>query len=257
MKLNKEFKENKAVVVDEQKLKYFDSFLSEHFSRKKYRCDCIDNTIIEFDNLNEVIEYENPDFRRIKSIEIFGDNESSENKYASDIYLYPDFRIELGGNWPFQTLKYTIRSTDISKTTYFEKELQERIKDFRPWYWVISKTSFNTVLWVVSWSYTLIAGFSSLKQRISGKTVPSSNLDLTYNGWFFLIISSIGIFIGLIYIMDKFKNYLFPKVVIKLGKQKERSSKKNNIIYLVFGVIILSVLINLFSSWIWDYFTKK
>jgi hypothetical protein len=254
MTINKEFKENKAVFIDEQNLIYFDSFLAKNFKRIKYRCKCSDETEIEFDNLNQVIEYENPSFRKIISIEVFADNESNNDRFLSNILLYSEFRIEFGGDWSFQTLKYRINSKELEKMIFFENELRDRIKDFRPWYWIISKTSFNTILLIICWGYTIINGFIAFKNRINGVKISSENINLSYSEWVFFIITSIIFFAGITYSIDKFKNYLFPKVTISLGKQKVRESKRKNLVYLIFGIIILTIIINLISNLIWGLF---
>ena len=110
MKLSKKYKENKAILIDEEKLKDFDRFLNGFFSRRKYKCICSDDSELEFNDLQEILDYENPDFRKIIEIEIYADNKTDTSSLN---FVYHEFRIELGGPWRDQTLKYSIDSKDV------------------------------------------------------------------------------------------------------------------------------------------------
>ncbi|MFN7013833.1 MAG: hypothetical protein ACK4ON_06145 [Bacteroidia bacterium] len=54
------------------------------------------------------------------------------------------------------------------------------------------------------------------------------------------------------YLLQKIRQYLFPTIFIALGKQKKEYSKRETISYVVFGVIILGIIINLISSLIYN-----
>ena len=59
-----------AVVVWPDDLRHFDSFLRKNFTKVEYKAACEDDTKLKASGLTDLLEYENPDFKRLVSITI-------------------------------------------------------------------------------------------------------------------------------------------------------------------------------------------
>jgi hypothetical protein len=252
MKLSKTYIEKKAILIDESELLQLKKFLDKNYSRIKYSARCIDDTNIDFKNFEDLIEYENPDFRKITSLNIYADNEEENEKFDTLIRISAEFQIEIGSRYSSQTLEYRLNSNDYTKANHFESELKERLKRIRPWYWFISKTSFGVIVVILSIGLLIFNGLRLAYYRSQGvKIVESTESSITISERVTFMILWIIFVVGIIIGLDKLKDYLFPKVIIKLGQQKNKSIKGNRLIYFVFAVFILSIIINLISNWIW------
>lgn len=251
MKLSKLHIENKAILLEESEMIQLKKFFEKNYSRVYYSAKCIDDTKIDFDNFDDLIEYENPDFRKIISLIIYADNKTEESNDVLSRYG-AEFEINIGSKYSSQTLEYRLNSDDHTKATHFESELKLRLKSIRPWYWLISKTSFSVVTMVFSFGFLALQGIRYAYLRNKGITIVESKSNITTSETIIYVVLGILFVVLLIIGLDKIKEYLFPKTLIKLGQQKNRSIKGNRVIYFVFAVIILSILINLASNWIWD-----
>lgn len=57
-----------AIVVWPDDLRYFDGFLRKSFENIEYGAVCDDETKLKPIDLDELLEYENPDFKRLSSV---------------------------------------------------------------------------------------------------------------------------------------------------------------------------------------------
>lgn len=253
MEIKKSHSENKAVYVREDELQYFHEFLSEMFANVNYRARCVDDSTIEFKSLEELLSYENPDFRKIKCIEIFGDNEDSSSKYYNPYVSFKNnFEFSLGSKYSSQTMSYDFHFNDLNKANRFESELKSRLKEIRPWYWFLAKFDFFLGISSVWFIFSMISGISSIKEKI-GNQQPTNTPDLTINEYLVLAFIGVGLVFAISYPLNKIKNYLFPKTVIELGRQKKKNRLRLQIIYLVVAVILLGLLLNVLGGFIYDY----
>ena len=81
-------------------------------------------------------------------------------------------------------------------------------------------------------------GFTDIDYSIKSESSSSSFPGLA---WGILLF-------GLTYLMNLGRDYLFPILFIAIGKQVKEYNKRKTISYVVFGVVMLGVIINLISE---------
>jgi hypothetical protein len=249
MEIRKNYKENKSIYIKEEHLKYFQSFLKSYYKNINFKVKCNDDTIIEFENLNELLSFENPDFRKIITVEIFADNEDSDSKYYRPFSIGNDgFHIKLGSNHDFETLSYDFMFKDLDVVNGFENQLKQRLTEMRPWYWLLSKFNFILGISAIWTLYALYLGVLSIQRKVTYPASVQNQIDLTINEYVVVTIFGILLIYLVSFPLNKIKDYLFPNQVIEIGRQSNKNKMRLQIIYIVFIVILLGFLINISSG---------
>ena len=153
---------NHALLIEEEDFRFLHSNLAETFSDGiAYRAQCLDGTELRFDEVEELISFENPNFRRIVGITI-------HCICNSRIELH----LEVGArdsffDTPFDrtNAKYHIVSSDDRELTRLRAELNRRMISMRPWYWILSLAKTHWVLGSIGFLYGLVLGSYSLVDK--------------------------------------------------------------------------------------------
>jgi hypothetical protein len=232
-----------AIVVFPDDLKYFDEFLRKNFKTVTYEAVCSDETKLKPTNLNELLEYENPDFKRITSITCKASNEQKNND---------DVEIIIGkaGIFFTNTAMIQFNFSDIKQQMLVEDEILKRIGAMRPWYFWLSKIPFSILLPLLPVGFSMALNAISLSKKLTGMVplTPTPPSVFTENEAFIFVMATTGILFLVGYLIDQSRNYLFPKSFFCIGRQQKAYEKRRTISYIFFGVIILGILINLAST---------
>ena len=115
MRSSKEKKFKHAILIWPKDIEYFDGFLCEHFSEVNYSAQCVDGTSLAPDDLEQLLEYENPNFRRISSLRIVATNGDDKNDETI---------IKIDGDSSFLsgTVKVYFEFSDLSSQYLIENE---------------------------------------------------------------------------------------------------------------------------------------
>ena len=70
MKGSRNYSGQKAILVTVDKLRYLDRFLSSKFDGVHYTAYCVDDTKLSPESFEELLQYENPSFKRITGLRI-------------------------------------------------------------------------------------------------------------------------------------------------------------------------------------------
>ena len=233
-----------AVLIQETDLLSFVEFLSKHFNEININGKTIDGTNINFSNLEEFTSYSNFEKRKIVEFELSCSNEeqSIDIKFQNDRYLIKP-----------ETISYYLRYNNHVWGFKFEDDLRQELKEFRPYYNFLSY--INLKLGVPAIFLVLSSLLFSIDYLLKVADLPGfTNIDYYNSGrnnssWITQIPFLASLFL-LGYIMELIRNYLFPVLFIATGKQKKEYQKRKKIIYVVFGIIILGIIINLVSYFI-------
>lgn len=236
-----------AIVIKPQDLTYIDQFVRKHCKTVSYRAYCSDSTEIEFESLQDVLDYENPGFKRIVTLEVRGRQEG---------YPYePSVTLELGDvkNAKGQTVWYHIVYNDHAWGLAVERELLDRIRELRPSYWLLVYLSFSRI---VGYTYFLIFivllmfRFDAwMTNRIMFAEAPRP-VDSAY---FWQWLRGVGFWVTAflaLEVLDRIKGYFFPKVAFYLGKQAADYEKRQRWSKFVFGGVVLTLILNLVASYL-------
>lgn len=244
-----------TIIVDEENLRFLHRFLKQYYSHIKYSCKCIDKTPISFDTFKELLQYENPTFKKITQISIYGYNNPNNN--------HPDLEIVLGtNNWYEPVASYTL-NTNMSDVPKFENELQARIKELRPWYWILLYTIhlLGFVLPSLLFLQVLRPGNIISIWNIRSLDIIALLFNIISLGTYIIslgVISLLSFYIYIKYIKARI-TYFFPETTIKLGRQKKNSERRNIIknvissfISIIFNTSIAYILTLILEKLLWQ-----
>lgn len=254
MEIAKAYSENKAVYVRHEELRYLHEFLTNSFSNVSYSANCIDDSTIHFNNIEELLSFENPNFRKIRSLEIYGDNEDGESKFYKPYLTYKNnLRIILGDKHMTSTISYKFNLNDLDTANRLENELKLRLKEFRPWYWFLAKFNFVLGISAAWFILSMLTGILSIQEKIEKMPIQKTSPDLSLNEHLVIIFAGIALIYSISYPLNKIKEYVFPKTVIELGRQKKRNNNRHQVIYLIFIGVFLALLLNVLGGFIYDF----
>lgn len=228
-----------ATLISKNEITKLGNFLSENFNNVAYKGSTKDGTIIRFVSLEDFLSYPNFDKRSLigLNIECENDNKSLELKFYDERYIFPE------------TIKYSLRYDNTEWGFSFEDELNERLKEFKPWYSILTCTNLTyglpaigiiIILAVFALDFfTKQFGYSGFLS-IDYNSNTSSNQIVGYILWIPILICS--------FLINKLRDYLFPLIFIAIGKQKKVYENRQKLSYVLFGVIGLGIAINILSS---------
>ena len=234
-----------AIVVHPSDLKYLDEYLSRSFSEVTYLATCEDGTKLKPKDLEELLNYENPSFKRLATLSVLAGGEN-----------YRDDNIEIVMGKPVylssKTVDVEFEFEDINQQYAFEKEIINRVKLLRPWYFWLSPIEWRFLLPALLFVSMLAYPFMTLMQKLRGIRVVEKppQVKFSENVSVILLFLMIGVLFLVGYAVDNSRNFLFPKYFFVIGRQKEVYEKRRNIANVVFVVIILGIIINILSSFI-------
>lgn len=224
----------KALAVDEKLLKELESVLSEYYDDITYNVWLINGNRVRFESLEELIDYDNFEERRISRLMI-------TMEYTNEIIF--DTTIS-----PINSYKNTVVVTycmnDSDKSHIFNKKVKSILEKHK-------RTTSYTAFTKISTIYFCIAGLiaSSISYIYSWATgIATETTTLTYsvivNGTIFSVIVLIFIF----WILSKARIKIAPPITFKIGceiKEDEKREKlRGNILW---GVIIATIAPVVFS----------
>lgn len=253
MDINKTYRECKALYVSDEELKYFHIFLSDNFANINYRVKCNDDASIVFTNLEELLSYENPDFRKIICIEIICDNEDITKEFYRPFIAFKNyFQISLGSEYSSRTLSYTFNFNEINKANGFERELKLRLKGIIPWYWFLSKFDFVLGISLFFFLISVVTVSISIYEKIRFPNNFHNQLDLNINEYIILSVIGAGLIYAIAFPLNKLKKYLFPNTLIELGRQKKKNKLRLQVIYLILSAVFLGLALNILGAFIYE-----
>ena len=219
-----------ALVIDESFLKNVNNIITEYFIAPTYSARLKMGDLIEFDSLNELLEYDNFKDKKIISLDLnFG--------YYNSISICP-----------FEVLRrksivVSYKIEDKEKNTLFREAIQNEIDK--------CKTSKIYSL-ISSISIAGLCIFFGIIALIVGNICYFQNSGNSYTFNFGIFELTIGYIIIVLYLCILFGllllvKYLFPSVVFYFGKEIDNNNKlksfRANFFWCVIVAIAVSVLV--------------
>lgn len=236
LKVNKSESYNWSIVVDEKELRRLDEIIKNIFtdSREttilnlKYNIKCSDGSLIETDDVNEVISEENSKNRQIEYIKVYAENPESSNKLSISLG---------GGKYSFEKNVYYSISGDTRDWVYLTaSKIEERIKNLKTWYSIIPKIDSA---WIVFIFIILI--------QIYVASYPKKDVEVTPKAILIFLVAIVVVYI--VYkLIKKADHYLFPSVVFRLGDGIKRHDDVVKLRGQIFWTILVSFIISLVAG---------
>ncbi len=241
MEISGRIKKKKAVVVDSESLRALCDIMLKHCERLEFSAKTYAKTTITFENIDELLNYDNFKPRRIIWIEVGG-----------YIGYYRKISVEIGELTFSPIVNYgsTVRCdyqlSSIDSEAVFKKDVEEWFLKAKSSYWLLGKFSFNGLLFVPS-------AFITFMRMMFGS---QSELDVL-NTPVLIALLIITIFIaGIVCFLKWLDAYLlgnlFPAVAFRWGEEIKRYEKWDKLRSNLLWTIIIGLLVGLVGAYLYD-----
>ena len=237
-KLNTKIKH--SLTVDKDGLRAIQKFISKQYKCTEFIANCVDGSILETGDIEEIIGFENPNYRRITEIVFKAQNDSSNWSSSEGVTL--EIESQNGGLsriFNNVSISLNIRSESDEKAVFVVKEIRSLLKEMQPWYNLLARISIFAVfvlIWIIYCLIMTVVLFMGLITFNTGTV--SFPLVVVLN-------VSVTIVIGL---LDYVRASLFPMIFFDIGRQKRKMERIKFWRKLIFGSIGLALLISIFAN---------
>ncbi len=229
-----------SMIVDEDGLRTIQNVISKQYKHTEFTANCIDGSILETDNIEEIINFNNPDFRRITEIVFEAQNDSSNWSSSEGITLEIKSQSDgLSRIFNDASVNLDVRSKSDEKAVFVVQEIRDILKEMKPGYNLLARTSIFEVfglIWVIYCVIITAVRFVDLIPFHTGTISLSSAVALNV---------TVAVVLGS---FDYVRALLFPMILFHIGRQKR---KLKRIIFwrkLIFGSIGLAFLISFLAN---------
>lgn len=227
---------NHSVYLEETDLQAIHKLLSGKFTHVSITAECSDGSVLETEDMNELLTFENPSYRKINRLTFEARNEWTES-CSLDIH-----RPDVFG----RTAEVSVKSENDERALFVFAELLKRLRETKPNYDVITRVPVTFIvfgLWgltTLTLTFLRLAGLYSLQRVSTPFTLEMFNQIFLASIVLLAITSS----------LDWGLRRLFPKVFFALGRQKRAIDKIKKTRNFIFVGIALAILIGLLTNYI-------
>ncbi len=235
-------KKEYSIIVAEHELRALVNFLSSEYEPIEITAKCSDGSSLTTPQLDDIINFENSNFRKIESLEVnFGKSYSQGGN------------VGFGGGIYLSTCSFTVKDTDDSKALKVAKEIEQRFEECRPWYSNAGKyvlyggaTVFFIIL-LLSTGLLFAINTQGKEQEFTSK--------ITFGIFQGLLLGTLFSLVGVYLAKTWF--WMFPKIWFDIGKQKAELEKRIKVRNWIFGGIITTLLLGVIASIIATLITNR
>ena len=236
MELHDKMGYTKAIIVDECMLTELDQCIRKFFpsSSPCYSAELLDESRVNFESLDELLQYDNFGDKAIKFLKVnFG--YSNSLIFKQTISFFHSYKYSL-------TIEYVTKNMDNS--VLFKKEMFKIFEKVRrPWHYTFV-TKFSMMYFWIAFLFWLVifSGMSYFKGMHEFKDTPLS-VSL-FNTW---IISTASILFAA-YLLSRIRKVLFPVISYKIGEQKKHIERRDDLISKFFWGVIVTGIVSVIIS---------
>lgn len=233
MELRGNIRFTEAIVVDEKLLVQLENTLLEFYDDVLYSVKLCNGDLIKFNNLQEMLDYENIDERKIESLQI-GFNIIDELNFYPTYSAFCSYKCTVSG---------TYRMDNSDKSILFSNKVNDALKKARrpQWYTVITKISMFHFLIVELIICFFLLGYIYIKE--------GELTEVSFTATYFIscMLSSIMIIL-LCGLFSKIRKYFFPSISYMIGEQIVKIEALNKLYGNIFWCVIVAFIVSVFSA---------
>lgn len=229
-----------SIIVTADNIKSLSDMVSKDFKEVRYEIKTEDGATYSTEYLNEILEYNNPDSRRIQMFKICG------NKENTGSFFSPNLSVTLFDSSIYdKSCILHLNNVEEKDIIYYTNAIDEYVNQIKASYWWIFKERFY---WVTGILIYII--FSSIYLTNVNNT---DIVNKIYNSLLLQSASAICMVFSMI-VFHKIVSYFYPESCFAIGEQEKHKAKKEKIRNLIFGTILGALIIGVVSSIIAYYF---
>ena len=245
MTISGRIKKKKAITITPERLKSLCEIILKHCERLEFSGETYSKTTITFDNLDELLNYDNFKPRRLIGLEITGYINHSR-KISIEI---GDLNFSPVTNYG-STIRCSYNFPTTDEETIFKSDMDIWFEKAKSSYWLLGKFSFNGALFLPSITITFIRFCLGLKVDID-----TSNVSLLL-AVIIVSILTVAIIFLFKYIDAYFLGNLFPAIVFNWGEETNRFEKWQKYRSNIFWGIIMAIIVGLVTTYLYDTLVK-
>lgn len=217
-----------CLIVKKEDLKSLNDFICKEYKHIEYTIHTNNGIKYELISFDEIINYDNYDFKKIIQIYIQAQNEKS-----TDNIFFPDFAISISDITNYSTsISYYIKNATEKEIDYHTQKIEELIHEFKPKY---------------SWLYNRTNGLLVSLMTLLLIVIPLQILlkDKIDKALYYTFIIFGGIFTGWGWALsyDRVVSIFFQKTIFCIGKQQEFYDNKKSLRKNLLGGLLLHFLL--------------
>lgn len=218
----------KAIILTEQRMRDLHEVFLNYFDIIKYKAIIESGSEIEFNGINELVEFDNHRERKIRRIEVTCQKKGTFNVTMLFIHCHTDFFVQYD-----KTVSCLYSVTDTKEEVNLKNDIENIFTKARAKYWIFSKicTIQLIIIWGILSLFHIILNFGEVNQ-----------LNYSVAVWISIFSSMIFIVTVLRKILDSFLRFLFPPIVFCWGENHDANTRgvalRSNISWgLLFAVV--------------------
>ena len=238
MMLNGKITYRKAIVLTPERIYELESLLKKHCETITYEATTVSGVEIAFENVEELICYENFEKKRIKHLTVIGYKRYSRVFRIS--FEYSLWWFKTRGYDETCTCSYTLNSTDSESV--FSSDIKIFLKKCTAKYWMWGKLSLFGIVGFyccLQTSYMYFAGALrnlTIWARDAFLAIPIAILLIAGTGAFYRFV---------------IRN-VFPPIAYKWGEEKKRQERmdtiRNNLLWTIVVGVVVGVFVEILNK---------
>jgi hypothetical protein len=260
----KEFIIDYSLIVQESNLKNIFNFIQSRYSNIHIMAKCSDGSSLESNSIDDIFDFENPDYQKIISMEIVGKDFVLQSQEQSKTINSQDRLSIVFGSDPvfilnvldkkikpfYEKVKIIFQSNSDENFDYTHKMINKELLKMKASYYLFdcfNQSDFPNIIdfFVL---FILVIIFVFLYPNIGHILAVNKVSNITgLILLFFLTIIYFYLSKKVVILIKKIMNYLFPKIAFDIGDQKtdlKKREKWRRGILATLITIILGVLVN-------------
>jgi hypothetical protein len=213
MKASKDEYLTRPFIMAEEDLVKIGEVMEKFAPIRNIKLSCVDGVDREISSVAELINFENPPNKAIKTIRFF--TRPQEDVTTLWLRMDGDFIRNIG---------YSIEGKE-SAVVEFKDLLEERFSAMRPWYWILADTGFRGIIipFLLGWFINAAIVIRVLAFFISRDILPKIPTSIVIN-----TTVVVYIFLSLLaaVVITKIRTKTFPNGVFAIGQGKRRHANK-------------------------------
>ncbi len=202
----------KAIILTEQRMRELHEILMNYFDKIKYKAIIESGSEIEFNGIDELVDYDNHLERKIQKIEITCQKRDTINITMLFIECYGDFILQYD-----KTILCIYTVTDTKEEVNLKSDFDNIFDKAKARYWIFSKICaiHLIAIWGIYSLIHMILNFSEVNQT-----------DYSITFWISVFLVMLAIVAVLRRIIDLFLRYLFPPIVFCWGENHDANTRR-------------------------------
>ena len=221
-----------SLLLEPEELKVCLAVIRRDLESVNISAHCKDGTTLESDNIEEILDFDNPAFRRIERMTI-----SARSKYPKTDSASLDIDSD-----SFSTATLSIDSTDDAQALSKKNEIVNRLKESKPGYDLLARVSVLTFIGCLG----VIASFVGGALVFFGKVKTQGPRSFAEEFDFFVFTGAI--FLAITYLLDKPRAWLFPRLHFLIGRQAQDAAERKKWRGILFNVLLVGLVVGILAS---------